>query len=137
MTALYCDCTPQRITQFQKVEQLVASNSYRQASQHPQLCPLSQSSSSKSAQMPQSSDNKESCRLQRVQPASHSEEMPWHVVAAEGEPQFPPVAHTQSVGLHMALYQGCEGCCSGTAVLSLAIAGEFAIIKQTPVLARK
>lgn len=58
--------------------------------------------------------------------------MPWHTAAAEGEPQFHPAAHAQSMALYSA-YQGCEDHCSGTAVLSLAIAGEITTVKQIPV----
>lgn len=93
-TALCHYCMPQCITQFQEVEQLVASNSYRQASQHPQLCPSSQSSSSQSLQSDHSPQTpKRPARQLGIQPTSHSEEMPWHVVAAEGKPQFHPAAH--------------------------------------------
>lgn len=133
VTALCRYCMPQCIMQLQKVEQSVASNSYRQASQHPQLCPLSQSSSSQCLQSDHSPQTpKRPARWQGIQLTSHSEEMPWHVVAAEGEPQFYPAAQAQSVALHMA-YQGCEDHRSGIAVLSLVIAGEFTTVKQIPV----
>ena len=51
---------------------------------------------------------------------------------AQWEPQFHPAARAQSVALHVA-YRGREDHCFGTAVLSLATAGEFTTVKQTPV----
>lgn len=90
-TALCHYRRPQCITQFQKVEQSVASNSYRQASQHPQLCPLSQSGSSQSLQSDRSPQApKRPARQPVSQPTSHSEEMPCH---ASGSPS--------SIQLHM------------------------------------
>lgn len=65
-----------------------------QTSQHPQLCPLSQSSSSQSLQSDHSPQTpKRPGRRWGIQLTSHSEEMPWHVVAVEGEPQFHPAGH--------------------------------------------
>lgn len=82
------------IMQFQKVEQLMTSNSYRQASQNPQLSPLSQSSNSQSLQSDHSPQiPKRAARWLGIQLTSHSEEMPWHIVPAEGEPQFHPATH--------------------------------------------
>lgn len=105
----------------------------RQAGQHSQLCPLSQSSSSPTLQSDHSPQTpKRPARRQGIQLTSPSEEMPWYVGAAEGEPHFHPAAHAQSVALHVA-YQGCEGHYSRIAVLSLAIAGEFTTVKQIPV----